>query len=100
MKYVPGASLFKILKEFGAQNEKVIRSYIFQLLMALSFCHQNKIVHRDIKTSNIFVDDLGTLKLSDFGFLKLALLTDHDFEEIVEPLIGSEMNTPPEWISL
>lgn len=50
--------------------------------MALAICHQNKIVHRDIKTSNIFVDDLGTLKLSDFGFLKLVLEKDIDFETL------------------
>jgi len=41
--------------------------------MALSSCHRSKIIHRDIKASNLLIDDLGNLILSDFGFLKLIL---------------------------
>lgn len=66
--------------------------------MALSSCHRNKIVHRDIKASNLLIDDLGTLILSDFGFLKLVLQADDDFESLVDPLVGSEMNMAPEWV--
>lgn len=66
--------------------------------MALSSCHRSKIIHRDIKASNLLIDDLGNLILSDFGFLKLILQADSDFESFVEPLVGSEMNMAPEWV--
>ena len=56
------------------------------------------LIHRDIKTSNLFVDDLGTLILSDFGFLKLAIFKEDDFDSYIGPLIGSEMYCPPECV--
>jgi serine/threonine protein kinase len=70
MEYVPGKSLDSLLEKFGAFSEKVIRSYTKQLLEALSYCHANRVVHRDIKGKNILIDTKGNLKLADFGSAK------------------------------
>ncbi|XP_063987040.1 mitogen-activated protein kinase kinase kinase 4 isoform X3 [Diachasmimorpha longicaudata] len=48
--------------------EIFIRKYTHQLLLAVSVLHNHGIVHRDIKTANIFLTDQGNcLKLGDFG---------------------------------
>lgn len=70
MEYVPGKSMDTMLEKFGAFTEKVIQSYTRQLLQALEYCHQNHVVHRDIKGKNILIDTKGTLKLADFGSAK------------------------------
>jgi hypothetical protein len=70
MEYVPGKSLDSLLEKFGGFSEKVIRSYTKQLLEALSYCHANRVVHRDIKGKNILIDTKGNLKLADFGSAK------------------------------
>jgi serine/threonine protein kinase len=70
MEYVPGKSMDTMLEKFGAFTEKVIQSYTRQLLLALEYCHQNHVVHRDIKGKNILIDTKGTLKLADFGSAK------------------------------
>lgn len=70
MEYVPGKSLDTLLEKFGPFNEQVIRSYTKQILEALNYCHENKVVHRDIKGKNILVDTQGNLKLADFGSAK------------------------------
>ncbi len=70
MEYVPGKSLDSLLEKFGAFSEKVVRSYTKQLLLALAYCHANRVVHRDIKGKNILITDKGHVKLADFGSAK------------------------------
>lgn len=41
------------------------------MLLALKAIHEKKILHRDIKTSNIFVTSNGTVKIGDFGISKI-----------------------------
>jgi serine/threonine protein kinase len=48
----------------------LVKSYTFQLLRALDVLHRRSYVHRDIKSSNLLVDDGNTLKLADFGLTR------------------------------
>ena len=70
MEYVPGGSIMYLLKFFQSFKEPLVKIYINQVVKALFRLHKNKIVHQDLKTSNLMVDDLGTVKLSDFGWIK------------------------------
>ncbi|XP_019647531.1 PREDICTED: probable cyclin-dependent kinase 9 isoform X1 [Branchiostoma belcheri] len=46
------------------------RSYIYQLILAIHWCHKNDIIHRDIKPENLLISKEGLLKLCDFGFAR------------------------------
>ena len=39
--------------------------------MALKYLHTNNIIHRDIKSANIFIDENNNIKLGDFGTIKI-----------------------------
>lgn len=45
--------------------------YFAQIFTALDYLHRSKVLHRDLKTSNIFICKNGTLKLGDFGIAKI-----------------------------
>ncbi|KAH6601002.1 hypothetical protein BASA50_001896 [Batrachochytrium salamandrivorans] len=47
-----------------------IKSYMRQLLLGIEYMHKNNILHRDMKGSNILVDNYGHLKIADFGLAR------------------------------
>uniref|UniRef100_A0A5B6YN06 Protein kinase domain-containing protein n=1 Tax=Davidia involucrata TaxID=16924 RepID=A0A5B6YN06_DAVIN len=48
-------------------SDAQIKCYMWQLLSGLEHCHSQGIIHRDIKASNILVNNEGNLKIADFG---------------------------------
>ncbi|XP_022719252.1 probable serine/threonine-protein kinase At1g54610 isoform X1 [Durio zibethinus] len=48
-------------------TEPQIKCYMHQLLSGLEHCHNRGVLHRDIKGSNLLIDDEGVLKIADFG---------------------------------
>ena len=46
---VLGGSITKLLKKYGAFDEKIVISYTRQILQGVAYLHQNQVIHRDIK---------------------------------------------------
>jgi len=69
-EWVPGGSIQALVTKFGRLSEAIVRKYVAQLLVGLKYLHEQRVIHRDIKSANILVDDRGTIKLADFGSSK------------------------------
>ena len=54
----------------GALEPPVIKSFMYQLLKAIAFCHDNRVLHRDLKPQNLLINKRGQLKLGDFGLAR------------------------------
>ena len=74
-EFCPYGDLFgyiKFYKERGSKiEEKIIWIIFIQLSLGLSYLHHKKILHRDIKTKNIFIKNNLTVKIGDFGIAKI-----------------------------
>lgn len=74
MAHCEGGDLFahaKALRKAGkAVEEDKAWQWLVQLLLALSYCHSKKILHRDVKTQNVFLTRDGRALLGDFGLAK------------------------------
>lgn len=48
----------------------LIKSYLFQLVRGMAFCHMRGIMHRDLKSQNLLINRQGELKIADFGLAR------------------------------
>lgn len=54
----------------GALEPAVVKSFMYQLLKGIDFCHQNRVLHRDLKPQNLLTNSKGELKIGDFGLAR------------------------------
>jgi len=54
----------------GEIDADVVKSFMFQLLRGLEFCHSHNVLHRDLKPQNLLINKNGELKLADFGLAR------------------------------
>ena len=46
------------------------QSYLRQLLDGIAYCHDHRVLHRDLKPQNLLIDNRGCIKLADFGLAR------------------------------
>ncbi|EQC26253.1 CMGC/CDK protein kinase [Saprolegnia diclina VS20] len=51
-------------------EKPILKSFLFQLLRGIAYCHQHRVLHRDLKPQNLLINREGELKLADFGLAR------------------------------
>ncbi|KAL9953867.1 hypothetical protein ACROYT_G041340 [Oculina patagonica] len=94
MEYCNGGTLNdKICSQKELFAEEIVIWYFFQICSGMSHIHECGIVHRDIKTLNIFLTKSGLVKLGDFG---IATVLKGSKEYMAESVVGTPYYMSPE----
>ncbi|KEG02546.1 cdc2-related kinase 2, putative [Plasmodium vinckei vinckei] len=54
----------------GGLESVTAKSFLLQLLNGIAYCHEHKVLHRDLKPQNLLINREGELKIADFGLAR------------------------------
>lgn len=54
----------------GGLDPTILKSFLFQLITGVAYCHHHRVLHRDLKPQNLLINREGELKLADFGLAR------------------------------
>ncbi|XP_021037808.1 serine/threonine-protein kinase Nek4 isoform X1 [Mus caroli] len=97
MGFCEGGDLYRKLKEQKGQllPESQVVEWFVQIAMALQYLHEKHILHRDLKTQNVFLTRTNIIKVGDLGIARV--LENHG--DMASTLIGTPYYMSPELFS-
>src|SRR6267143_222237 len=72
MKYVSGRPLDSVIQEVGRLSIPMVQTILAHVGDALGYAHRHGVIHRDIKSANIMLDEEGWAVVTDFGIAKVV----------------------------
>lgn len=92
MEYADAGTLAEFLFNLQKPLEEIeILALFVQIVSGVQYLHEQNIIHRDIKTTNIFLNKQGFIKIGDFGISKLL-----DSKTDASTFVGTPLYISPE----
>ena len=97
-EYIEGQTLREWITDHPAPDLAKARDILRQLIQGLRAMHRLDMVHQDLKPENIMIDQAGTVKIIDFGSVKVASIAEGAETNRPQMPVGAVDYTAPEYL--
>jgi serine/threonine protein phosphatase PrpC/predicted Ser/Thr protein kinase len=96
-EFVEGQTLTQWMIDNPKPGLETVRGIVEQIAMGLRAFHRMEMLHQDLRPENIMIDKTGTVKIIDFGSVKVAGIAENELETDGDQILGTVQYTAPEY---
>lgn len=96
-EYVAGQTLSQWMRDHPAPDLETVRQVVEQIAKGLQAFHRQEMVHCDLRPENIMIDTDGTVRIIDFGAVRVAGIHESRTDDVVTIVPGTAQYTAPEY---
>lgn len=96
-EYIEGQSLAQWMIDNPKPDLEEVRNIVEQIAMGLYALHRHEMLHQDLRPNNIMIDKTGTVKLIDFGSVRVAGVAEISNSTTQQHILGTAQYTAPEY---
>jgi serine/threonine protein phosphatase PrpC len=96
-EYIEGQTLNQWMIDNPQPNVESVRNIIEQIATGLQALHHQEMLHQDLNPNNIMIDQNGTVKIIDFGTVRVAGIVEMARNVEQQPILGTAQYTAPEY---
>ena len=96
-EYIEGQTLRQWMLDHPAPHIEVVRGIVEQIARGMLAFHRLDMLHQDLRPENILIDDTGTVKIIDFGSVRVAGIAEIETSIEQPSILGTEQYTAPEY---
>ncbi len=96
-EYIEGQTLKQWMIDNPSPSVEDVRNIIEQLAKGLQAMHRQEMLHQDLRPNNIMIDRTGTVKIIDFGSVRVAGVAEIKSTKEQQHILGTAQFTAPEY---
>ena len=98
-EFVHGQSLRQWMTDHPEPDLEAVRDIIRQLVEGVRALHRKEMLHCDLRPENVMIDEQGTVKLIDFGSVRVAGIAEATPDSLMDDVLGTVQYTAPECLA-
>jgi serine/threonine protein phosphatase PrpC len=96
-EFIDGRTLAQWMIDNPRPDIETVRNFIEQIAQGLRALHRQEMLHQDLRPNNIMIDTNGTLKIIDFGSVRVAGIAEIVSPQAQQQILGTAQYTAPEY---